>query len=54
MYIEVSKFQSNVYEMCIDNGIGVFLKVDVYLYEYQYIVFFSDNFRVFILWIIVG
>lgn len=54
MYIEASKFQSNVYETCIDNGTGAFLKVDAYLYEYQHIALLSDNFRVFILWIIVG
>lgn len=55
MYIEAGKFQSNdVYETCIDNGTGAFLKVDAYLYEYQHIALLSDNFRVFILWIIVG
>lgn len=54
MYIEAGKFQSNVYEMCIDNGTGAFLKVDAYLYEYQHIALLSDNFRVFILWITVG
>lgn len=54
-HIEAGKFQSNdVYETCIDNGTGAFLKVDAYLYEYQHIALLSDNFRVFILWIIVG
>lgn len=43
MYIEAGKFQSNVYETCIDNGTGAFLKVDAYLYEYQHIALLSDN-----------